>query len=114
PYVLCVSNRKRHKNELRIVDSFAKAKLPREMRLVFTGDPTARTEEQIRANHLVGRVHFAGMVPEADMPSLYRGAVALLFPSLYEGFALPVLEAMACGTPVMTSKVTAMPETAGD
>jgi glycosyltransferase involved in cell wall biosynthesis len=114
PYVLCVSNRKRHKNELRIVDSFAKAKLPSEMRLVFTGGPTANIEGQVRANDLVGRVHFAGIVPEADLPSLYRGAVALLFPSLYEGFALPVLEAMACGTPVLTSKVTAMPETAGD
>ena len=48
------------------------------------------------------------------MPSLYRGAEALIFPSLYEGFGLPILEAMACGVPVVTSNITGMPEVAGD
>ena len=48
------------------------------------------------------------------MPALYRGAKALVFPSLYEGFGLPILEAMACGTPVVTSNITSMPEVAGD
>jgi glycosyltransferase involved in cell wall biosynthesis len=59
-------------------------------------------------------VHFVGLVPEANLPSLYRSAEALVFPSLYEGFGLPLLEAMACGTPVVTANVTAMPEIAGD
>jgi len=59
-------------------------------------------------------VDFTGIVPEAELPSLYRGAEAMIFPSLYEGFGLPVLEAMACGTPVVTANVTAMPEVAGD
>jgi glycosyltransferase involved in cell wall biosynthesis len=53
-------------------------------------------------------------VPEAQLPSLYRSAEALVFASLYEGFGLPVLEAMACGTPVITSNTTALPEVAGD
>jgi glycosyltransferase involved in cell wall biosynthesis len=53
------------------------------------------------------------MVPDAQLPSLYRSAQALVFASLYEGFGLPVLEAMACGTPVVTSNTSALPEVAG-
>ena len=59
-------------------------------------------------------MEFLGAVPEERLPSLYRGAEALIFPSLYEGFGLPIVEAMACGTPVVTSNGTAMRETAGD
>ena len=55
-----------------------------------------------------------GYVPDHDLPSLYAGAEALLFPSLYEGFGIPVLEAFACGTPVITSNLSALPEVAGD
>jgi glycosyltransferase involved in cell wall biosynthesis len=68
----------------------------------------------IQRHHLTSAVHFVGVVPEEKLPSLYRGAEALVFASLYEGFGLPVLEAMACGTPVITSNTTAMPEIAGD
>jgi glycosyltransferase involved in cell wall biosynthesis len=57
---------------------------------------------------------WVGEVPDAELASLYRGARCVLYPSLYEGFGLPVLEAMACGTPVVTSKGTAMEEVAGD
>lgn len=114
PYLLCVSNRKRHKNELRVVEAFAKTGIASEIRLVFTGDPTAELANLIARNRVGECVNFVGRVPEAKLPSLYRGAEALVFPSLYEGFGLPVLEAMACGTPVVTSNVTAMPEVAGD
>jgi glycosyltransferase involved in cell wall biosynthesis len=113
PYLLCVSNRKRHKNEFRVVEAFARAGLPTGMHLVFTGGPTAELTDCIRHFHITQRVYFAGVVPETKLPSLYRGAEALVFPSLYEGFGLPVLEAMACGTPVVTANVTAMPEVAG-
>jgi glycosyltransferase involved in cell wall biosynthesis len=114
PYLLCVSNRKRHKNEFRIVEAFAKSGIAKKMHLVFTGLPTKKLTKLI-AHCGIGVtecVRFTGLIPEAKLPSLYRGATALVFPSLYEGFALPVLEAMACGTPVVTSNVTAMPETA--
>ena len=57
---------------------------------------------------------FAGRVPDADLPALYSGADCFLMPSLYEGFGIPVLEAMACGAPVVSSKASSLPEVAGD
>jgi len=114
PYLLCVSNRKRHKNEFRMVEAFANSGLATEMRLMFTGNPTAELAACIERNNVTPYVHFLNVVPEAQLPSLYRSAEALIFTSLYEGFGLPLLEAMACGTPVVTSNVTAMPEVAGD
>jgi glycosyltransferase involved in cell wall biosynthesis len=60
------------------------------------------------------RIVFTGYVEDADLAALYSGALAFVFPSLYEGFGLPPLEAMACGTPVVTSDVTALPEVVGE
>jgi glycosyltransferase involved in cell wall biosynthesis len=60
------------------------------------------------------KVVFTGYVPEKDLPALYNGACLFVYPSLYEGFGLPVLEAMSCGTPVVTSNVSSMPEIVGD
>ena len=59
-------------------------------------------------------VIFPGFVPDADLPAVYAGAQALAFPSEFEGFGLPVLEAMACGTPVVCSNTSSLPEVAGD
>lgn len=114
PYLLCVSNRKHHKNEFRTVKAFAQAHMDAEMRLVFTGNPTQELLNCIERCHLAQRVCFVGSVPDAELPSLYRSAAALVFASLYEGFGLPVLEAMACGTPVVTSNTSSLPEIAGD
>jgi glycosyltransferase involved in cell wall biosynthesis len=114
PYLLCVSNRKRHKNEFRVVEAFAKSGLAAELRLVFTGDRTAKIADWIERHNVTSAVQFVGRVPEPRLPSLYRGAEALVFPSLYEGFGLPLLEAMASGTPAVTSNITALPEVAGD
>jgi glycosyltransferase involved in cell wall biosynthesis len=112
-YLLSVSNRKRHKNEFRMVESFARAGLDPRIHLVFTGACTDRLTDWIEHNQVTSRIDFLGPVAERRLPSLYRGALALVFTSLYEGFGLPLLEAMACGTPVVTSNVTAMPEVAG-
>jgi glycosyltransferase involved in cell wall biosynthesis len=114
PYLLCVSNRKKHKNEFGVVEAFAKARLNASIRLVFTGEAESALMQWITRHQVWNRVVFLGTIPETKLPSLYRGATALVFPSLYEGFGLPVLESMACGTPVVTSNITAMPETAGD
>jgi glycosyltransferase involved in cell wall biosynthesis len=90
------------------------ARLAAEIILVFTGEPTTDLTDYIERCRVTTRVKFVGIVPEEKFPSLYRRAEALIFPSLYEGFGLPVAEAMACGTPVVTSNTTAMPEVAGD
>ena len=114
PYLLCVGNRKTHKNEPRVVEAFAQAAIDPGIRLIFTG-PINDTLQTLCLKHGVEhRVVFVGNVPEEDFPGLYRGAIALVFPSLYEGFGLPVIEAMACGTPVLTSRTTSLPEVAGD
>jgi glycosyltransferase involved in cell wall biosynthesis len=63
---------------------------------------------------LESKVHFLGFVPMRDMPSIYAMADAFVYPSLYEGFGIPPLEAMTCGVPVITSNVTSLPEVAGD
>lgn len=114
PYFLAVSNRKAHKNELRTLEAFCVADVDVEVRMVFTGTPSKDLLDLARARGVEDRLVFLGRVNEADLPGLYRGALALLFPSLYEGFGLPVIEAMACGTPVLTSTTTALPEVAGD
>jgi len=113
PYLLCPTSRKLHKNDLRVVQAFAQASLEG-MLLVFTGEPTAALSASIQHHRLEGRIQFTGLVPEEQMPSLYRGAEAVVFVSLYEGFGLPLLEAMTCGTPVVTSNTSALPEVAGD
>ena len=59
-------------------------------------------------------MRLTGYVDDADLPDLYRAADVFAFPSLYEGFGIPVLEAMACGTPVVTARVSSLPEVAGD
>ena len=63
---------------------------------------------------LGGRVVVTGYVPESDLPALYNGARVFVYPSLYEGFGLPVLEAMACGTPVVTANASSTAEVVGD
>src|SRR5690606_6847481 len=68
----------------------------------------------VTALGLAGRVHFPGFVPAADLPAWYAGAEAFVYPSLFEGFGLPVLEAMACGVPVICSRVPSLLEVAGD
>ncbi len=112
-YLLCVGNRKGHKNELRVVESFARALPTSSLRLRFTGDASAPLLARAVRCGVGSRVEFTGPVPDDQMPALYRDAVALVFPSLYEGFGLPVVESMACGTPVITSNTTALPEIAG-
>lgn len=86
-------------------------------RLVLAGADgwgTAAVARAIAAAGTAARVTRLGRVDAADLPALYAAADALVFPSLYEGFGLPVLEAMACATPVLTSRAGALPEVAGD
>ncbi len=85
--------------------------------LVIAGpwDPRFPEAQQRAAELSVSeRVRWLGPVAEADLPALYGGSAGFVFPSLYEGFGLPVLEAMACGTPVLCSSSSSLPEVAGD
>jgi glycosyltransferase involved in cell wall biosynthesis len=88
-----------------------------DLRLVFAGpDKGGRAEAERTAERtgLRGRVEFRGYVPQEELAALYRGAACLIFPSRYEGFGLPALEAMASGTPVVATTAGALPEVAGD
>jgi glycosyltransferase involved in cell wall biosynthesis len=114
PYLLYVGNRKPHKNLDRLLEAFTLAEIPQEIKLLLSGVPDRMPSNKIRNLHASNRIQFAGLIPETVLPSYYRGALGFVFPSLYEGFGLPPLEAMACGTPVLTSNVTALPEIVGD
>ena len=95
------------------MQAFALARLEG-VRLVFTGEASKRFLELAQAHGVAEKITFLGLVPDSKLPALYRGALAFVFPSLYEGFGLPPLEAMACGTPVVASDRTAIPEVVGD
>lgn len=113
PYLFYIGNRKPHKNLFRLMEAFHQAQISGDVRLVVSGVADATWSKVVAALGLGDRVFFAGDIPEDDLPSYYRGALALVFPSLFEGFGLPVIEAMACGTPVLTSNTTSLPEVAG-
>jgi alpha-1,3-rhamnosyl/mannosyltransferase len=115
-YVLYFGSNKPHKNVPRLVEAFAKVGVS-ECALVIGGHWDERYPEAKRAAEwlgLEGAVRFIGAVPDADLPALYGGAELFVFPSEYEGFGLPVLEAMACGTPVVCGNRSSLPEVAGD
>lgn len=113
-YLLCVSNRKLHKNEPMLIRAFAQASVEHDLKLVITGDTTAELEKLLDVLDISDRVVFIGRVKDSELPGLYKGSLGLVFPSLYEGFGLPVVEAMACGVPVLTSNTTSLPEVAGE
>ena len=114
PYLLYVGNQKPHKNVEALVQAFAASGLGGDFDLLLTGELAASVAQAIDRAHLRDRVKPLGLVPEKDLPSLYRTAHALIMPSLHEGFGLPVIEAMACGTPVLSSNRTSLPEAGGD
>jgi glycosyltransferase involved in cell wall biosynthesis len=118
PYVLAVGNLQPRKNLARLAEAFAGVcRRGAPHRLVISGKTEWKESDvysAIRAAGIEDRVLLPGYVPDADLPALYRDADVFVFPSLYEGFGLPVLEAMACGTPVVCSNAASLPEVAGD
>lgn len=114
PYFFCCSNRKGHKNEARTIEAFRASGLSRDFDLVFSGDTTIELTNLVSSLKLDASIVFAGRLSEDALASLYQGATATVFVSLYEGFGLPIIESMACGTPVITSCTTSLPEVGGD
>lgn len=120
-YFLFVGTVQPRKNLERLIKAYAKvvAKSGSDFAtpvLVVAGSKGWLSEEIYNLPKKLGieeRVKFLGYVPDEDLPALYSGAVALIFPSLFEGFGLPILEAQACGCPVLTSNVSSMPEVGG-
>lgn len=136
PFVLALGNLQPRKNIVRLVEAFGRVmngkqltvsgeqsgeitahRSPLTASLVIAGKAQWRESEVYRAVQqagLEGRVVFPGYVDDADLPALYSAAVVFVYPSLYEGFGLPPLEAMACGTPVISSNAASLPEVVGD
>jgi len=119
PFVLYAGNIKPHKNVERLIEAFS---LLRQrgvdgVKLLIIGDEISKYPNLRRLVHrfqLHQHVRFLGFVPDATLAVLYRLASVFVFPSLYEGFGLPPLEAMAAGAPVITSNVSSLPEVVGD
>ncbi|MGQ9716465.1 MAG: glycosyltransferase family 4 protein [Anaerolineae bacterium] len=114
PYVLSVGTLQPRKNFVRLIRAFAR--LPATGRMLVIAGSRGWLYESVleEAARHPDRVRVLGFVEDADLPALYRGADLFVFPSFYEGFGLPVLEAMACGVPVVCSGVSSLPEVAGD
>jgi glycosyltransferase involved in cell wall biosynthesis len=114
PYLLHVGNTKPHKNVERLLLAFSMARIDPKFKLILTGTPTPSLEKIIQNKSLENRVIFCRNLTEQKLAEYYRGANAVVFPSLYEGFGLPVVEAMASGVPALTSNTTSLPEIAGE
>lgn len=120
-YILAVGSIQPRKNLPRLIDAYAhlrslrpQAKLPQ---LALVGKNAWLYRETLQAAKQYGfadDIIFTGYVPEADLPPLYSGATCFVYPSYFEGFGLPVLEAMQCGTPVIAGNRTSLPEVVGD
>ncbi|KYC37436.1 mannosyltransferase [Scytonema hofmannii PCC 7110] len=118
PYFLYLGRQDPYKNLLRLVSAFAAIPNNKDYELWFAGPQDKRYTPSLQklAEELdvINQIKFLNYVPYKDLPKIIGGAIALVFPSLWEGFGFPVLEAMACGTPAIASNISSLPEVAGD
>ena len=114
PYLLYVGSRKPHKNLPRLLHAYSLSGVRSEVHLVLSGSADKETLAHVERLGLVRDVVFSELTSNQALAEAYRGAIGFLFPSLYEGFGLPPLEALACGVPVLTSNVCSLPQVVGD
>ncbi len=124
PYLLYAGSIKRHKNIPRLVEAFSVVRgqlaahpVYNDLRLVIIGDNISKypaVRQAVIRSRVENAVRFLGFVPFETLRCFYQSAAAFVFPSRYEGFGLPPLEAMACGAPVVASNVSSLPEVVGD
>ncbi|MEJ8310173.1 glycosyltransferase family 4 protein [Agrobacterium larrymoorei] len=114
-YIVYCGNHRTYKNLDRLIRGYAQSQLPSAgVRLLLTGkrnEALAATAQEVGVSD---KVVFTGFLPAENIPKLYRSAKAIAYPSLQEGFGLPILEAYHSGVPIVTSNITSMPEVAGD
>jgi glycosyltransferase involved in cell wall biosynthesis len=118
-FILFLGNTSSRKNALRVIEAYAMyaAKSDKPIPLVTPGLPQSFINSRLNAINLSAdccSVLTPGYISDEDLPYVYNMSTVFLFPSLSEGFGMPIVEAMACGTPVITSKISSMPEIAGD
>ncbi|HOU12521.1 MAG TPA: glycosyltransferase family 1 protein [Anaerolineae bacterium] len=113
PYILSVGTVQPRKNYIRLMEACDALAAQRDLDLVIVGRPAWLAEPIVAAAEQRPYVHLLGFCDDADLPALYRQAALLAFPSVYEGFGFPPLEAMACGTPVVASTASSVPEVVG-
>ena len=116
-YILYVGKFEPQKNIIRLLETFQRVSMLEDVVLVMAGPINWYyyiVRKKAEELNLSDKIVFAGFVKDDEMAALYSGASVFYFPSLYEGFGMPVLEAMACGTPVVTSPSCSIPEVAGD
>lgn len=122
PYLLTLATLEPRKNLDHLIRCFVdlaeRGELPREIKLVLVGTKGWKMDqvlgELVKKESIRSRLVFTGFVPDEDLAAIYSGALAFVYPSLFEGFGLPPLEAMQCGLPVITSNVSSLPEVVGD
>jgi glycosyltransferase involved in cell wall biosynthesis len=118
PYFLYIGRHDPYKNISRLISAFANMPSNHEYELWLAGPSddryTPALKKQVQELGITNQVKFLDYLPYDELPKIISGAIALVFPSLWEGFGLPVLESMACGTPVITSNLSSLPEVAGD
>ncbi|MHC5821911.1 MAG: glycosyltransferase family 4 protein [Nostoc sp.] len=117
-YFLYLGRHNPHKNPERLITAFAALSNCKDYELWLAGPSDRRytpvLKAQVEKLGITHQVKFLDYIPYSELPKIINQAIALVFPSLWEGFGLPVLEAMACGTPVITSNLSSLPEVAGD
>ncbi|MEA3309160.1 MAG: glycosyltransferase family 1 protein [Chloroflexota bacterium] len=114
PYILTVGTVQPRKNYVRLMIACDPLAAEQAVDLVIVGQPAWLAEPILAAADEREYVHRLGFTEDGDLPALYRQAAICAFPSIYEGFGLPVLEAMACGTPVVASSASSIPEVVGE
>ncbi|MBP5973523.1 glycosyltransferase family 4 protein [Brasilonema sp. CT11] len=118
PYFLYIGRHDPYKNLHKLITAFAALSHNQDYELWLAGPQDKRftplLQTQVQELKITDKVKFLNYVPYSELPKIISGAIALVFPSLWEGFGFPVLEAMACGTPVITSNLSSLPEVAGD
>ncbi len=118
PYFLYLGTLQPRKNLVRLVQASVQSSVPHQLVLAgkpgWLSRPILDEVAQVKDNHPTAKIILSGYVAEADKAALLSGATALLFPSLYEGFGFPALEAQACGAPVLTATTSSLPEVVGN